>query len=192
MKIRGLWKLLTAVLALSAGCAVDRPAPKPEELEARRLTHTADVAKYQKLVRERMVRRMKLESDADGPGAVYDILILSGGGDYGAFGAGFLEGWGRVQEHGLTRPRFDLVTGVSTGALIAPFAFVGDETSYDRVLRMYQEPNADWFEISGLLFFLPGNQSFMRADGLRRDIEREVGPEVIRKIAEGEKEERTL
>ncbi len=51
------------------------------------------------------------------------LLSLSGGGDNGAFGAGLLAGW---TAHG-DRPKFKLVTGVSTGALIAPFAFVGPD-----------------------------------------------------------------
>jgi len=57
------------------------------------------------------------------------FLALSGGGDDGAFGAGLLCGW---TAHG-SRPRFKLVTGISTGALIAPFAFLGSE--YDYILR---------------------------------------------------------
>jgi hypothetical protein len=52
-----------------------------------------------------------------------NALTLSGGGSSGAFGAGILTGW---TETG-TRPRFDIVTGISTGALIAPFAFLGPE-----------------------------------------------------------------
>ena len=48
---------------------------------------------------------------------------MSGGGDNGAFGAGLLNGW---TETG-TRPEFKMVTGVSTGALIAPFAFLGPQ-----------------------------------------------------------------
>ena len=56
-------------------------------------------------------------------------LAVSGGGDNGAFGAGLLNGW---TETG-TRPQFKGVTGVSTGALIAPFAFLGPE--YDGALR---------------------------------------------------------
>jgi predicted acylesterase/phospholipase RssA len=56
------------------------------------------------------------------------LLSLSGGGDQGAFGAGLMVGW---TAHG-DRPRFKLVTGVSTGALIAPFAFLGPE--YDAAL----------------------------------------------------------
>jgi hypothetical protein len=56
-------------------------------------------------------------------------LALSGGGSNGAFGAGLLCGWSRRGD----RPVFHIVTGISTGALIAPFAFAGPE--YDRVLR---------------------------------------------------------
>jgi hypothetical protein len=58
-----------------------------------------------------------------------DMLAISGGGENGAFGAGLLNGWTR---HG-SRPVFDLVTGVSTGALSAPFAFIGP--SQDEALR---------------------------------------------------------
>lgn len=57
------------------------------------------------------------------------ILALSGGGDNGAFGAGLLSGW----TAGGQRPEFSLVTGVSTGALIAPFAFLGP--AHDHQLR---------------------------------------------------------
>jgi predicted patatin/cPLA2 family phospholipase len=56
-------------------------------------------------------------------------LALSGGGADGAFGAGVLNGWSAAG----TRPRFSVVSGVSTGALIAPFAFLGP--SYDTTLR---------------------------------------------------------
>lgn len=58
------------------------------------------------------------------------ILALSGGADYGAFGAGFLNGW---TANG-TRPRFKLVTGISTGAILAPFAFLGRD--YDEAVRL--------------------------------------------------------
>ncbi len=61
------------------------------------------------------------------PTAYY--LAVSGGGDNGAFGAGLLNGWSETGP----RPEFRMVTGVSTGALIAPFAFLGPQ--YDPVLR---------------------------------------------------------
>ena len=57
------------------------------------------------------------------------FLAVSGGGDNGAFGAGLMNGWTALG----TRPEFKMVTGVSTGALIAPFAFLGPD--YDNALR---------------------------------------------------------
>lgn len=58
-----------------------------------------------------------------------NYLALSGGGDNGAFGAGLLVGWTQSGQ----RPSFDVVTGISAGALIAPFAFLGPD--YDPQLR---------------------------------------------------------
>ena len=63
------------------------------------------------------------------PPAVF--LAVSGGGDNGAFGAGLLNGWTAAGN----RPEFKLVTGVSTGALIAPFAFLGP--AYDDKLKKF-------------------------------------------------------
>ena len=60
--------------------------------------------------------------------APVSYLAVSGGGDNGAFGAGLIEGWTATG----TRPEFKIVTGVSTGALIAPFAFLGPD--YDASL----------------------------------------------------------
>jgi hypothetical protein len=57
------------------------------------------------------------------------LLAISGGSDDGAFGAGLLVGW---TARG-TRPEFKLVTGISAGALIAPFAYLGPQ--YDDILR---------------------------------------------------------
>lgn len=57
------------------------------------------------------------------------FLAVSGGGDNGAFGAGLLNGWTAAGN----RPEFKLVTGISTGALIAPFAFLGPD--YDGRLK---------------------------------------------------------
>ena len=75
-------------------------------------------------------------SRAPGESTPTDVaaLVLSGGGSNGAFGAGYLVGWSETG----TRPTFKLVTGVSTGALIAPFAFLGSD--YDLQLEaMYTQ-----------------------------------------------------
>ena len=59
------------------------------------------------------------------------ILALSGGGMFGAYTAGVLGGWTRSEQ----RPEFDVVTGISTGALIAPLAFLGPQ--YDRLMERF-------------------------------------------------------
>jgi hypothetical protein len=77
--------------------------------------------------REQAVLRAAGKSTTRLPPVNY--LAVSGGGDNGAYGAGLLNGWTETGK----RPAFKMVTGVSTGALIAPFAFLG--TDYDPVLR---------------------------------------------------------
>lgn len=62
----------------------------------------------------------RLRRDGADPLGRYDMLAVSGGGEDGAYGAGLLTAWA-------DRPRFALVTGVSTGALTAPFAYLGPE-----------------------------------------------------------------
>jgi hypothetical protein len=78
---------------------------------------------------------------------IYNYLSISGGGSDGAFGAGLINGWTESGE----RPHFKVVTGVSTGALIAPYAFLGPD--YDAKLReSYTTVDASHiFEILGIL-----------------------------------------
>jgi len=79
------------------------------------------------------------------------FLALSGGSDKGAFGAGLLSAWTEMG----TRPEFTVVTGVSTGALSAPFAFLGPD--YDDELRMMYGgfPKERLFRLRGWLSILP-------------------------------------
>jgi predicted acylesterase/phospholipase RssA len=78
-----------------------------------------------------------------------NLLAISGGAEDGAFGAGLLVGWSDAG----TRPVFDLVTGVSSGALIAPFAFLGRE--HDNQLReiftKYGRKDIFTYNVPGLL-----------------------------------------
>jgi hypothetical protein len=107
-----------------------------------------------------------------------NYLSLSGGGDNGAFGAGLLVGWA---ENG-TRPEFTLVTGISTGALIAPFAYLGKD--FDPVLReVYtQIKPSDVFKARS---FLAGIFSDGLADTspLLRLISKYINSEFLQKVA---------
>ena len=79
----------------------------------------------------RLARRILARGDHQ-----LDILLLSGGGQNGAYGAGFLRGW-RSRPSG-AMPRFDLVTGISTGALQAPFALLGTAAALDTLSSLYR------------------------------------------------------
>jgi hypothetical protein len=88
-------------------------------------------AETEPLLREvtQMTERQGIAAGPRGTLPPANFLTLSGGGDNGAFGAGLLVGWTASGQ----RPSFDLVTGISAGALIAPFAFLGPD--YDPQLR---------------------------------------------------------
>ena len=82
------------------------------------------------LTREVEAEFRRRTAAATPPGArPYHFLALSGGGLYGSFGVGIMNGW---TESGV-RPTFDVVTGISTGALISTYAFLGSD--YDAALR---------------------------------------------------------
>jgi hypothetical protein len=107
-----------------------------------------------------------------------DLLAISAGGDRGAFAAGLLNGWSQTG----TRPRFRVVTGVSVGALIAPFAFLGPR--YDHVLRevTLSAGPGKFFRrrgpISGLL-----RDGFASSEPLERLLATYVTADVLREIA---------
>ena len=109
-------------------------------------------------------------------------LALSTGGGDGAFGAGLLNGWSESGK----RPEFSVVTGVSTGSLMAPYAFVGP--SQDPGLkRAYTEYNAgDIFEDTKT------PESLVDTWPLKRLIAKEVTPELLAQVAEGYKRGRRL
>ncbi|MBL8963308.1 MAG: patatin-like phospholipase family protein [Phycisphaeraceae bacterium] len=129
-------------------------------------------------------RAQSKTSDAAGSTPTLDFLAMSGGGDYGAFGAGVLVGWGSISDPEWKRPDFDVVTGVSTGALLAPFAFVGTDEACMAVEHLYRHPKKDWLKDNGLLFFLPFNPSFMQIPGLERDIRAAIDRDMISRMAE--------
>ncbi len=110
----------------------------------------------------RQESRAEFPRDANGV-IHYAHLALSGGGANGAFGAGFLNGWTSTG----TRPVFKTVTGVSTGALMAPFAFLGP--SYDTALReFYTTTSSRDIFIVGSLFSLGGAGAVRRGAGRHR------------------------
>ena len=190
---------LVVAAVLAAGCASVDARPDRgmvDLLSARRADDTSRALQTRELM-EKLVKRAesKAKSAAGGTKATaqptIDVLVISGGGDWGAFGAGVLKGWGRVRGE-LARPQFDVVTGVSTGALIAPFAFLGDEQSIDRIIGLYRNPREDVAVSRGMFFFLPNNPSFFVLPGLERDLRTALDRTMIERIVAEERTGRGL
>ncbi|AEF05667.1 patatin-like phospholipase family protein [Alteromonas naphthalenivorans] len=113
-----------------------------------------------------------------------NMLAISGGGANGAFGAGLLAGW---TESGL-RPTFDTVSGVSTGALIAPFAYLG--TDYDdELLSIYSSIKRDDVYQPKILTGLLSGSALADTKSLQEQIEHYVTPSLVTKIAEIHRQE---
>ena len=84
------------------------------------------------------------------------------------------------------------MTGVSTGTLIAPFAFLGDKPAIDEIVTLYRNPGADWVKQRGMLYFLPDNISFAEVPGLEREIRRHITIDMVRRIAKAGADGRML
>lgn len=179
----------TALLVLMAltACqsAPERPGRPQEELFAsRKSDDEARAAEFNVWMNKLLVYasdkvRNAPKDSAEPP--TLDVLVISGGGDWGAFGAGVLKGWGRVKGE-LARPKFDIVTGVSTGAMIAPFAFIGDDDAVERIVRLYRNPKPDWIKSRGFAFFLPNNPSFFALPGLEREMRATLDRPMLERI----------
>lgn len=122
-----------------------------------------------------------------GPDGYVNILAISGGGPDGAYGAGFICGWTKAGN----RPEFKLVTGISTGALIAPFAFAGPE--YDNVLKQFYTSirTPDIYTERPLLNLLVGD-AMADTMPLARLLNKVVDEKLLKAVAEAHNKGRRL
>lgn len=85
-----------------------------------------------------------------------------------------------------------MVTGVSTGALIAPFASIGGDKSYSSVADFYADPQENWVKKRGALFLLPKHISLFKDLGLQTYIRQQMNDSVIQQVAREADESRLL
>ncbi len=120
-------------------------------------------------------------------GKEHNYLALSGGGARGAFGAGLLVGWSAAGD----RPEFTMVTGISTGALMATFAFLGEKYD-DQLKEMYTTYSTKDLVIKhGLLEALTG-VSAADTTPLKRMLAKYIDYRVMEKVAEEHRKGRRL
>jgi predicted patatin/cPLA2 family phospholipase len=117
----------------------------------------------------------------------HNYLAISGGGANGAFGAGILAGWTQTG----TRPKFTMVTGISTGALTAPFAFLGPD--YDNQLKLvYTTTSTSMVTKKRNPLLAPFTDSMVDTKPLRELIAKYITSDVIEAIAQEHKTGRRL
>jgi predicted acylesterase/phospholipase RssA len=120
-------------------------------------------------------------------GKPHNYIAISGGGANGAFGAGLLVGWTESGE----RPEFTMVTGVSTGALIAPFAFLGPD--YDGEMKtMYTTISTKDIARKRKLLAVLSSDSMADTAPLKALIAKVIDAEMIDAIAREHKKGRRL
>jgi len=181
-------RLCIAILGIVmlAGCAGRKgfrgpPSPAAAGVHANNLIDPVEQGQVAKAtgVDEfyKLMMRVREENRPAVPPPKRAVLCLSGGGSYGAYSAGVLCGW--TQCGG--RPQFDVVTGISTGALIAPFAFLGSR--YDPLMKEFYTTlsRKDVLRakpIRGLF-----SEAFADNTPLANQIDKVLTEEVIREIA---------
>ena len=134
-------RVLAAVFlpALVASCGSMRPSGPPD-------AHDCGLSQFEVAspfsawgeYRRALIRTQGLSD----PNPSFNVLALSAGGEYGAYGAGFLSGWSSVGDAAKPSPRRDIqvVTGVSTGAILATHAFVGMDSEIEAIYRSLSGP----------------------------------------------------
>ena len=166
-----------------------------EQLEEMIIAYRDALAIERELMKEKAVRRVGREYEkhlATGAPFVIDFLIISGGGAKGAFGAGFFEGWGEIESGQYVRPEFDMITGVSTGALLAPYVAIGTDESISRVVDFYANPQANWLDKRGALAILPKHVSLFNNCHLQDTIRGAIDQPMIEALAQVAAEDRLL
>ena len=135
---------LVPLLMTTACAAVHRP---PTTVTA--LLADADAARGAELaLRDSMVARLARRAVAK-PDHTVDVLLLSGGGQNGAYGVGFIRGWRARTDAPM--PQFDLIAAISTGAIQAPFVLLGTTPAIDTLTSLYRNaadriaPSIDWW-----------------------------------------------
>ncbi|MGL6076397.1 MAG: patatin-like phospholipase family protein [Fimbriiglobus sp.] len=117
----------------------------------------------------------------------YEILAVSGGGKYGAYPAGVVCGWTAAGN----RPVFDIATGVSTGAYVAVFGFLGPK--YDEALKkFYTTTTKEMILKNNPYVTLPWASSFASSEPLKNLITETITPEILTDLAQAHAEGRRL
>jgi hypothetical protein len=185
MLLRG--SLLVCMGMLLAGCA---GTPRPD-LTVERLAAEAPAARQRERAIVESVVGTLAERAALRNDRTLDVLLLSGGGQNGAYGIGFLRGW-RERGDASALPRFDLVGGISTGALQSPYALIGTPRALDQARTLYLGSATEFAPTFDWLFWLRRSGGAVNTEKFDRAVADAVNAELRRDLRAAFDEKRQL
>ena len=185
---RALFSMLVICISLtSSGCATLRH-PVPHDLSGKaQIPNMPGIRTFYGVTNTALqndILKSFVEDKGDGYSVspegvkVYPCLFISGGAENGAYGAGLLKGWSETGK----RPVFKVVTGVSTGAITAPLAFLGKDYDYLAESLYTETSTKDVVKFKVPILSLFGD-SLASNKGLDNYIKRIASPEILKKIA---------
>jgi Patatin-like phospholipase len=142
---------------LTTGCAPERAIMSTDDMKQK----LYQVNNHNDVVAKTIIDRAVASLEADlaaGRKPSIDMLVLSGGGDWGAYGCGFLRAWSTIPANDpRAMPDFDYVSGISTGSLIAPYVVLGQ---YARIDELYRSCTTDWAKPRPIKSLLSGGAMY--------------------------------
>lgn len=143
---------------------------------------------------ERFIERFEAVSRGDGEDDTFDVLLFSGGAEWGAFGAGYMARWaekGAAADPAM--PVFDVVGGISTGALMAAYVASGEPERYAALEAFYRRVSPEWIAFRGLLAILsPATVSLIDNDAVREQVALAVDDALLEDLRRAHTEKRQI
>jgi hypothetical protein len=172
---------LLFLLVLLLGCG-RKPAPPVEAFNLHpwgsldlNISSNAEPFSIKASLGSALLKKYKTRNAEDKP--EFNILAISGGGSHGAYGIGLINGW----KHKGDIPKFDVVTGISTGSIISSFIFLGGEYT-QHISELYTSINTE--DIYHYNFFkIFGGSSVTSTAPFKDMLQKEISEELLQKVA---------
>lgn len=195
MRLRTSVVLLTICFAITA-CG----GPKPRDPSAVQAVKRGGDA-YREQLRlhaetelGRWISRIEHVADGQTADPYFDLLFFSGGAEWGAFGAGYAAQWAELgEEAAIPMPEFDVVGGISTGALTAAYIAGGTIERYQGLEAFFRNISPDWVQPRGFLSLLSGsNTSLVDNTAIREQVATAVSAKLVDELKQASEDNRQI
>ncbi|MEO1089103.1 MAG: patatin-like phospholipase family protein [Pseudomonadota bacterium] len=193
-KFQPKWVGVFALIAATTACSAPPRDPATVlAIQTQADRYEAEREAESEATRQRLIDRGDAIASGRTRDSTFDILLLSGGADWGAFGAGFLAAWNELGDAAAyPMPEFDVISGISTGALIGSYIVDQQPASYSGIEAFYRDTSSDWVTFNGLPGLLPGSLAVLDNTGVREQVAANVDAALIEALREARDDDRML